>query len=296
MSQFTDTLKSLVAQHKVKVTLAILADFLNGKDRDMYNQCVMYQSTLLKTEHDSNLSLISRNDAEQSLSKIKFGLLSLIDDCEHLVVRDEPPALRRGQEVFESFREKEFDPPASRSAGPQMMLLGVALLLVLAVGTGIWFWQKAQNSATLPGTTTASKIAVPIDTAVAVAALYNEADNYYQQMKFEKALVPLNKALALRPEAPKMLNFRAELYLQLNRLPEALADGKRAVFLDPDLCFAFVTLAQIESKLANPQKFYEYLELALQKHCEVWDFTNQPGLVEHQNEKRFQALLKAYRQ
>jgi hypothetical protein len=52
---------------------------------------------------------------------------------------------------------------------------------------------------------------------------------------------------------------------------------------------------QIATKQHDTEGFYRNIELSLRKRCEIWDYDNQLGIVEHIPEQRFQKLLNSYK-
>ena len=284
MTQFITTLKSLVKQGRIKLALTVLSDYLEGK-HDLYNQCVMHQSSLKKTEGDFALGLTNSNDVQQSLAKIKYGVLSLIDEVEP-IVDDDAHAQSRAVQVIETFKEDESQPQSSNS-GLKPMLIGGLVLLFGLTGWGVFSFQK-------PSLITKETVTVKIDTALTVAALQKEAEEYYGQKKMEKALYAVQKGLDLRPDNSNLLNIRATIYVE-QRLPDkAYPDAQKAIFLNPNDGSFYLTMAQIESLRHNDEKFYEYAEIALKKRFEIWKYVNEPGLLEHKTEKRFKDLIKDY--
>jgi Effector-associated domain 11 len=82
MSQFTNTIKSLISANKVKLALEILMDYLKDRDTDLYNQCLMHHSVLVQAEKEYDMGIINRSEASQVLAKVRFGALNIADELQ----------------------------------------------------------------------------------------------------------------------------------------------------------------------------------------------------------------------
>ncbi len=285
MSQFADALKSLVSANRLKLALSILADYWKDKDTDRYNQCVMQQSTLLRVEKEYALGIVTRSETSHVLAKVCYATLGLADEA-NVALTDDAAACQRALTIQQSFKEPEISvKPGERPKWlPWAAGLGVLGLLYL-FGNSL---SKETPPATSPRATHS------IDTAVVVEALTKEAEQYYDQNDFAQALQSANKAIALRPDRGALYNTRASIHLKKGNIELAAADARRAIMLSPDDCFGYATLAQVCTKQNDPEGFYQNIETSLKKHCEIWKYAQQVGIVEHNGEKRFQDLMKNY--
>ncbi|MFN0033758.1 MAG: hypothetical protein ACKVUS_01745 [Saprospiraceae bacterium] len=289
MSQFADAVKSLVSADRLKLALVVLADYWKDKSTEQHNQCVLLQSTLTQVEKEYSLGIVTRSEAGQSLAKIRYTTLRLADEANE-ALKDDAAACRRAATLQQSFSEPEFAvKPRTRPAwflwAAGAGVSGIAVLYYFLGGSPV----KDVDTTAVPARTIA-----PIDTAVIVEALINEAEQYYDQNSFAQALQSANRAIALRPDRGTLYNTRASIYFKQGNIELAAADARRAVVLSPDDCLGYATLAQVCTKQNDTEGFYQNIEISLKKRCKVWRFVQQAGIVEHSAEKRFQDLIAAY--
>lgn len=297
MDHLTDFLKAHLAQNRTKLVLTILIDFYKGKRPDLQNQCVLHLSNLEQVERDFASGVISRQEAWQSLAKVKMGLIHLIDEAAGLDY-DAPQALMQAQAIERQFpKEEEFSVPEKRVSA---WVWALGLVVAVAAGAALAFWglnRPAPESvpAALPAPQPVEPKMTLADTLKLVEAYREEADKLTLQNQMEKALEVCNKAVALRQNDYALYNQRADILFKMTRYTQARGDAERAITLNPNNCWSYMTMAQIQTGLGNSERFYYYIEKALQKHCEVWDYDEQPGILEHRNEARFKRLMRDYR-
>lgn len=295
MEHFSSFLKGHLAQNRTKLVLAILSDFYKGKRPDLENQCVLHYSNLEQVERDFASGVINRQEAWQSLAKVKMGLIQLIDALAGLDY-DESGALARAGELERKFPAKEeFSVPEKRSKAGLWLLV---IALAVGGGSALAYWGlKTPPAEPLPATlpAPAEHRMTLADTLKLVEAYREEADKLTIQNQLDKALEVCNKAVALRQNDYGLYNQRADILFKMARYTQARGDAERAITLNPNDCWSYMTMAQIQTSLGNTERFYYYLEKSLQKHCEVWEYDEQPGILEHRNEDRFKRLIRAYR-
>jgi len=293
MNNFTKTLKALVGQNKIKLVLAVLTDFWQDKNQALYNECLLLHSNWLQAEHDYSAGLIDRKEVTQVLNRVKMGLIHQTD-----VVATESfdlvQAMERAARIQNQFAEEEVSVPKEKSAGLWVWLLVFPVLL-----GGIWFGKdlfvvKTPGAIEQPAVHRTLK-----DTLAEVDALRKQADNLIRSNQEEGALALLSKAVALQQMDYELYNQRADLYFKMGRYPQAENDAERAIRLNPNCCLSYVTIAQIMTKRNRTADFYANLEKALQKNtegkCDIWQYDELPGIIEHRNEPRFKKLIADYR-
>jgi hypothetical protein len=131
MTQFSNTVKALISANKTKAALAILADYYRDKDTDLHNQCLMQQSALIETEKNLTMSILSRNDAVQSLAKVRYAAITLADEVDKTIDND-AEAHQRALEIEQLFKEPEFNVPTANTKRLYWGV-GVGVLALLAV-------------------------------------------------------------------------------------------------------------------------------------------------------------------
>jgi tetratricopeptide (TPR) repeat protein len=288
MSQFTNTIKAHISANKVKLALEILMDYLKDRDTDLYNQCLMHHSVLVQAEKEYGMGIINRNEASQVLAKVRFGALNIADELQGTPI-DEQAACDRAEEITHTFKETEFSVQAVKNSQNWLFLsggLGLAGVVIFMLFT--FFNQK--NATSINPTN-----ATHVDTAVLLVSLEKDFNQYSKQKNYEKALVAVNKAIQLRSDQANYYNTRATIYFDTDKIELAAADAERAALLDPNNGFFYATLAQIATKRHNTEAFYRNIELAMRNHLDVWNYTQQIGIVEHLSEKRFETLLNTYK-
>jgi len=293
MNNFTKTLKSLIGQNKVKLVLAVLTDFWQDKNQALYNECLLLRSNWLQAEHDFGAGLIDRKEAAQLMNRVKMGLIHQTD-----VVAAESfdlaQAMERAARIQNQFAEEEVSVPKEKSAGLWVWLLVFPVLL-----GGIWFGKDLFVVKT-PGAIEPPAVHRTLkDTLAEVDALRKQADNLIRSNQEEGALALLSKAVALQQMDYELYNQRADLYFKMGRYPQAENDAERAIRLNPNCCLSYVTIAQVMTKRNRTADFYANLEKALQKNtegkCDIWQYDELPGIIEHRNEPRFKKLIADYR-
>lgn len=292
MNQFSDFLKKNLAQNRSKLVLAVLIDFFRDSRPDLQNQCFLHQSNLQQVERDFSSGVINRQEAWQSLAKLKMGLIHLIDELPGLSF-DESAALDHAHALAANFPEPEFDIPVKRS-GAWGWVAGIIAAAVVAAGLVYWSL-RPEPVVREPATGTPVVHMTLADTLELVKAYRKEADNWTLQNQLDKALESANQAIALRQNDAELYNLRADILFKKGLYTQARGDAERAITLNPNDCWSYITMAQIQTKLGNTERFYENIEKAMQKHCDVWEYDQQPGLLEHRTEPRYQRLVKAYR-
>ncbi|MCK5617694.1 hypothetical protein KAR91_88335, partial [Candidatus Pacearchaeota archaeon] len=91
------------------------------------------------------------------------------------------------------------------------------------------------------------------------------------------------------------LNNRGYLFLKMGNISEALKDVYKSIELNPQLSFAYTTLAEINILNDNDLEFYKNFELAL-----IFNFPDKGDILDeeiYENkilENRFIRLLKKY--
>lgn len=296
MNPFTGTLKSLIAQNKIKLVMAVLTDFWQDKDQDAYNKCLLLRSNWQQAEQDFTSGLTDRNEVTQVMNRVKMGLIQLTDEVTAQTF-DLDAAMKRAASIQNQFAEQEVPVPGGKKIGAW-----VWLLLVGGLGLCLW-WGKDLFTTENQKTTAVPELPVAHltlkDTLAEVLALSKQADNLIRSNQEEQALALLGKALALQQLDFELYNQRADLYFKMGRYPQAENDAERAIRLNPNGCLSYVTIAQVMSKRDNTEAFYANLEKALQKNtdgkCNLWEYDQLPGIIEHRNEPRFKKLMAAYR-
>lgn len=83
------------------------------------------------------------------------------------------------------------------------------------------------------GRNTASAVEVQPLRDPAIEGFVKQAETFEHQNRPDEALAELERALKLAPEAPELLQYRAELELALGRYAEAEANARRSFELGP---------------------------------------------------------------
>ncbi len=291
MNNFTKTLKSLIGENKVKLVLAVLTDFWQDKNLAAYNECLLLRSSWLQAEHDFNAGLIDRKEVSLVMNRVKMGLIQQTDEVTAESF-DLAQAMERAARIQNQFTEEE----VSLSGGRKESWMWLLVLPVLIVG--VWFGKDFFVTKT-PGTIEPPVIHQTLkDTLDEVEALSRQADKLIRNNQEEGALALLSKALLLQQLDYELYNQRADLYFKMGRYPQAENDAERAIRLNPSCCLSYVTTAQIMTKRGRTEEFYANIEKALKRNtegkCNLWQFDELPGIIEHRNEPRFKQLMAAY--
>lgn len=291
MNNFTKTLKSLIGENKVKLVLAVLTDFWQDKNLAAHNECLLLRSSWLQAEHDFNAGLIDRKEVSLVMNRVKMGLIQQTDAVAAESF-DLAQAMERAARIQNQFTEEE----VSLSGGRKESWMWLLVLPVLIVG--VWFGKDFFVTKT-PGTIEPPVIHQTLkDTLDEVEALSRQADKLIRNNQEEGALALLSKALLLQQLDYELYNQRADLYFKMGRYPQAENDAERAIRLNPSCCLSYVTTAQIMTKRGRTEEFYANIEKALKRNtegkCNLWQFDELPGIIEHRNEPRFKQLMAAY--
>ncbi len=293
MNIFTNTLKALVAENKIKLVMAVLTDFWHDKNQVSHNECLLLRSQWLQAEQDFTTGLIERSEVMRVMSRVKMGLMQQTDEVAGQSF-DVDAAMKRAAEIQNRFAEAEVALPGSKKVGWWVWLL---LLPVLAaggwLGKGLFTAKPAEAVQPIAVHKTLK------DTLAEVAALREQADKLIVSNQEQQALALLGKAVSLQQVDYALYNQRADLYFKMGRYPQAEADAERSIRLNPNFCMSYVTIAQIMTKRGRTEEFYANIENALKRNtdgkCNLWLFDELPGLIEHRTEPRFKQLMAAYR-
>lgn len=154
---------------------------------------------------------------------------------------------------------------------------------------------------------------------------------YFKMKKFDEALLWLNKKIEIYPLQAGGYISRGLFYMETGNYELADADFKKAkevglkdsdvpyyynnlaVFYrrrkEPSEAFKIIkeiedrnydnpniygTLALTYADMKDDVKFYEYLQLAFEKGCPVWNYLDDPAFEKYKNETRLKDLLKKY--
>ncbi len=292
MNIFTNTLKALIAQNKVKLVMAVLTDFWHDKNQKSHNECLLLRSQWLQAEHDFTAGLIERSEVMRVMSRVKMGLMQQTDEVTGQSF-DLDQAMKRAAEIQNQFAEEEVVVNSKKIAG------WVWLLLLSVLVGGAWFGKDLFR-------TKPAEIVQPIavhktlkDTLAEVAALREQADKLIVSNQEQEALALLNKAVSLQQVDYTLYNQRADLYFKMGRYPDAEKDAERAIRLNPNCCTSYVTIAQVMTKRGRTEEFYANIEKALKRNtegkCNLWKYDELPGIIEYRNEPRFKQLITAYK-
>jgi tetratricopeptide (TPR) repeat protein len=95
--------------------------------------------------------------------------------------------------------------------------------------------------------------------------LNNRGNTYFALKRYDEALADFNRSLELRPDEPVILYNRGTTYPHLRRYDEALADLNRSLELRPDHLATLYNLACLFSLRVKPNDALAYLEKAVGK-------------------------------
>lgn len=289
MRPFVASIENLIRENRIKLALSIVADFLRGKNEEMYNRCLLLQSNLKQTEQDYLGNILNHDTALQHLARTRQALINLLSEVGQQTF-DDAAAIARANEVYKEFQDKELIIKPAKSGSPIWWWVAG----IVAIAAAVYF---TRNSSASPDNPPAQKIAElsVTEKLEKVKALRSEANRYAKQKDYKKAIVLQDEAVELSPDNADLYNERADTRFMLGQIDLAYDDVQRAIVLAPSNATAYGTLAQIATKRNDSDGFYTNFEKALQKGWNGWDFQNVPGIVEHKNESRFQRLLDAYR-
>jgi len=288
MSQFAKSIENLIQENRIKLALYLLADFLRLKDQEKYNRCLLLRSNLVQTEQDYSANILNQETAFQHLSKVRYGLITLLSEINQMTFDDDEAILRANQH-YKSYHETEvLVQKPSRSSGYFIVVLTLLGLAGLGYFGYNIFSEKTQPVNGNLNLSVTEKIAK-------VNALYEESKRYSTQQEYKKAESLLDQAIEISNDNAKLYKERSDVRLMLEKTDLAYSDAQRAIILDPANGYPYATLAQIATFRNDTEGFYANIEKAMQKHVPVWEFTNAPGIVEHIREKRLQDLTEHYK-
>lgn len=289
MRPFVASIENLIRENRIKLALSIVADFLRGKNEEMYNRCLLLQSNLKQTEQDYLGNILNHDTALQHLARTRQALINLLSEVGQQTF-DDATAIARANEVYKEFQDKELVIKPAKSGSPVWWWVAG----IVAIAAAVYF---TRNSSASPDNPPAQKIAElsVTEKLEKVKALRTEANRYAKQKDYKKAIVLQDEAVELSPDNADLLNERADTRFNLGQIDLAYDDVKRSVFYNPNQAGPYVTMAQIAATQKNADLFYINFEKALQKHWEGWKFQEIPGIVEYSGEAKFQKLLDAYR-
>ncbi len=288
MRPFIASIENLIRENKIKLALFLVADFLRGKNEDLFNRCLLLQSNLKQTEQDYLGNILNHDTALQNLARTRQALINLLGEVGQMDF-DDTTAIARANEMYNTYQEKELAIKPGKSN--KAVVWGVAAIIVLLASTyilvngGILKNNNIKESSELNVTEKLAK----------VQTLREEANRYSRQKEYQKSLELLDQAINLSSDNAELYNERADTRFMLGQIDMAYDDAQRSIVLNPAPPYAYVTLAQIATKRSDREGFYSNFEKALQKRWNGWDFQNIPGILEHKTEKEFQKLLDAYR-
>lgn len=289
MRPFIASIENLIRENRIKLALSIVADFLRGKNEDLFNRCLLLQSNLKQTEQDYLGNILNHDTALQHLARTRQALISLLGEVAQMDF-DDTTAIARANDVYEKYQEKELviKPVKSNMAAVWWGVGIFALVITLyAIGNSEIAKNNSHKETAVEMTMT--------EKLTKVKTLRDEANRYSSQKDYKKAIELLDMAVGLSTDNAELYNERADTRLMLGQIDMAYDDAQRSIVLNPAPPYAYVTLAQIATKRSDREGFYSNFEKALQKRWNGWDFQNIPGIIEHKTEKEFQQLLDAYR-
>lgn len=288
MRPFIASIENLIRENKIKLALFLVADFLRGKNEDLFNRCLLLQSNLKQTEQDYLGNILNHDTALQNLARTRQALINLLGEVGQMDF-DDTTAIARANEMYNTYQEKELAIKPGKSN--KAVVWGVAAIIVLLASTYILV-----NGGILKNNNTKESSELNVTEKLAkVQTLREEANRYSRQKEYQKSLELLDQAINLSSDNAELYNERADTRFMLGQIDMAYDDAQRSIVLNPAPPYAYVTLAQIATKRSDREGFYSNFEKALQKRWNGWDFQNIPGILEHKTEKEFQKLLDAYR-
>jgi tetratricopeptide (TPR) repeat protein len=113
--------------------------------------------------------------------------------------------------------------------------------------------------------------------------------------KYEESIQSFDRLILLGSIGPVSYNGKAFSLYKLGKLGEALVFANKAIDSNDQSSIEFGTLAEIHSALGNNDQFYESLEKALSLDPSEVDHLDPSTIARHENEPRFQELLKKYK-
>jgi len=123
---------------------------------------------------------------------------------------------------------------------------------------------------------------------------------FISSKQYEQAIKDFKEVITLDPKDVDSLDTLANLLRQVGNPNEAKDYACRATEIDPSFSEALGTLAEIYSDLLIDDKFYEYLEKALETGYPLLELLKdgddcKPVYAKHKDEERFIELMKEYR-
>ncbi len=113
--------------------------------------------------------------------------------------------------------------------------------------------------------------------------------------KLDESICSFDQVIAARPDAPEAYNGKAFSLYKQGKFDDALFFAKKGVELNDQMSILYGTLAEIYSALGSTNHFYESLENALSLDPSEVDHLDPATIARHENEPRFQELLKKYK-
>jgi tetratricopeptide (TPR) repeat protein len=118
---------------------------------------------------------------------------------------------------------------------------------------------------------------------------------YSDAGKFNLAVTDYNAAIELSPDEAIAYNNRAMAYLRMGNHQQAIYDVEKSLELDSSHAASYGTLSEIFSDLGKSELFYENFQKALDIDPDEIDKLEITTVARHENEPRFQELLKKYK-
>lgn len=161
--------------------------------------------------------------------------------------------------------------------------------------------------------------------------IYSTKGNIFtKQGKFKEAEIELNNSIELNPDSPEAHFNRGYFYDERNELEKSEADyemaeslgmenksmlynnmavlyrrkkeyDKAIEFLEKARSFSPIfpnidgTLALIYADKNDDDNFYKYLQIALEKGCQAWNYINDSGFDKYRDSDKLNKLLDAYK-
>lgn len=116
--------------------------------------------------------------------------------------------------------------------------------------------------------------------------------------KYLEAIDDFDKAEELGfPNKALLFNNYAVAYRRLKDFPRAVDYVIKAIEYNPEMYQLYGTLALIYSDKGDDENFYKYIEICLEKGCQIKPYvTEDPGFEKFKDSERFIGLLKKFSQ
>lgn len=79
-----DRIRQLIAADKLEKAIEELISYVKSKDEDLTNQLTTFQATLTKNKNDSRRGLISAEQENQTLVRVRFAVLEMLAEIEEI--------------------------------------------------------------------------------------------------------------------------------------------------------------------------------------------------------------------